>query len=100
MPYETQVHPTRIHVTAVLVQYETLTGRTVKGVATSWLSQKEPENCPKVPVFVRRSAFRLPTRPQTPVIMIGPGTGVAPFRGFLQERSFAMDQGKFLWLIH
>ena len=71
-----------------MVEYSTTTGRVNKGVATTWLRDKVPasEELPRVPVFVRRSQFRLPNRPQTPVIMIGPGTGLAPFRGFIQVR--------------
>lgn len=91
-----KVSPECIHITAVLVEYQTPTGRTNKGVATHWLSKKRPDNGvkPVVPIFVRKSQFRLPAQPQTPVIMIGPGTGLAPFRGFIQERNFQREQGK------
>lgn len=78
-----------MHVTAVLVQYETKAGRMNKGVATTYLAAGHPEDTseqPKVPVFIRKSQFRLPNKTETPVIMIGPGTGFAPFRGFIQER--------------
>ena len=87
-----------MHVCGVVVEYETPTGRTNKGVATTWLQEKIPTGegeemvCPKVPVYVRRSQFRLPNRPQTPVIMIGPGTGLAPFRGFIQVQKRFDDQ--------
>lgn len=89
-------HPSSVHVCGVVVEYSTVTGRVNKGVATTWLRDKLPagEDLPRVPVFVRRSQFRLPNRPQTPVIMIGPGTGLAPFRGFIQERAWQKSQGK------
>nr|AUX13058.1 NADPH-cytochrome P450 reductase [Apolygus lucorum] len=93
-----KVSPTAVHVTAVKVEYDTPTGRRNKGVCTSWLSTKVPsENgaAPVVaPIFVRKSQFKLPTRPQTPIIMIGPGTGLAPFRGFIQERHLSKMEGK------
>jgi len=90
-----KVHATSVHVCGVVVEYTTPTGRTNKGVATTWLKEKIPgENEYKVPIYIRRSQFRLPNRPQTPVIMIGPGTGLAPFRGFIQERAYLKEQGK------
>ncbi|KAH8334616.1 NADPH--cytochrome P450 reductase [Drosophila kikkawai] len=92
-----KLHPTDVHVTAVLVEYKTPTGRTNKGVATTYLKNKQPqggEEDVKVPVFIRKSQFRLPTKPETPIIMVGPGTGLAPFRGFIQERQFLRDEGK------
>jgi len=108
-----KVHPTSVHICGVVVEYETITGRTNKGVATTWLRDKVPPaikdslgsdgegesseeevQYPRAPVYVRRSQFRLPNRPGTPVIMIGPGSGLAPFRGFIQERAWQKAQGK------
>lgn len=93
-----KLFPTTVHVTAVVVEYETPTKRINKGVATTWLREMKPASNPEkkflVPVFIRKSQFRLPTRTQTPIIMIGPGTGLAPFRGFIQERALAKEEGK------
>ena len=68
----------------------------MKGVATNWLSHMKPDKGGqyKVPIYVRRSQFRLPFKTNMPVIMIGPGTGLAPYRGFLQERHFQKNDGK------
>ena len=92
-----QVTPTKISITAILVDYTTRTGRRQKGVATSWLKLKQPvgDQYPKVPIYVRKSQFRLPFKPSVPVLMIGPGTGIAPFRGFIQDRSQAKADGMF-----
>nr|ACL01092.1 cytochrome P450 reductase [Ochlerotatus sollicitans] len=92
-----KLYPTTVHVTAVLVKYQTKTGRVNNGVATTFLSMKHPLNgepLPRVPIFIRKSQFRLPAKTETPVIMVGPGTGLAPFRGFIQERDFHKKDGK------
>uniref|UniRef100_T1ILV8 NADPH--cytochrome P450 reductase n=1 Tax=Strigamia maritima TaxID=126957 RepID=T1ILV8_STRMM len=91
-----KVHANSIHITAVLIEYETPTKRVNRGVATNCLRLKDPTNGikPTIPLYVRKSQFRLPSKPKTPIIMIGPGTGLAPFRGFIQERDKQRQQDK------
>jgi len=77
--------PDRVSLTVSVLRYEGHNGRKRKGVASTYLADAEPDS--QVPVFVQRAAhFRPPSDPATPAVMIGPGTGVAPFLGFLQER--------------
>ena len=90
------MNPKSVHITAVLVEWETRAGRHAKGVTTNWLAKKHPteETKPRVPIYVRKSQFRLPFKHSVPVIMIGPGTGLAPFRGFIQDRHAIKKEGK------
>jgi len=86
------VHPRSVHITAAVVKERMPTGRVHHGVATTWLAAAKAGT--KVPVVLRRSAFKLPKDKSSPVVMIGPGTGLAPFRGFMQERAAAVATTK------
>ncbi|KUM77142.1 bifunctional nitrate reductase/sulfite reductase flavoprotein subunit alpha [Streptomyces curacoi] len=77
--------PHSVSLTVSVVRYENLHGRPRGGVCSPFLADAGPGT--EVPVFVQRSPhFRPPADPSTPMVMVGPGTGVAPFVGFLQER--------------
>ncbi|CAM5371589.1 bifunctional nitrate reductase/sulfite reductase flavoprotein subunit alpha [Streptomyces purpurascens] len=75
----------QVSLTVSVVRYENLRGRARGGVCSPFLADAEADT--EVPVFVQRSPhFRPPGDATTPMVMVGPGTGVAPFVGFLQER--------------
>jgi sulfite reductase (NADPH) flavoprotein alpha-component len=80
-----KVHPTEVHLTVAVVRYET-NHRSRVGVTSTFLSDRVELKATPVPVFVSDSHFGVPQDGAKDIIMVGPGTGIAPFRAFLQER--------------
>lgn len=77
--------PDQVHLTVGVVTFDAH-GRQRKGVASTWLSDRVGVGG-TVPCYIHESKkFRLPSDPSTPIIMVGPGTGIAPFRSFLHQR--------------
>ncbi|WP_429150794.1 assimilatory sulfite reductase (NADPH) flavoprotein subunit [Aeromonas veronii] len=83
-----------VHLTVGVVRYRQEDGTVRSGAASSYLADRLIEDG-EVRVFVEHNDnFRLPANPDTPVIMVGPGTGIAPFRAFMQEREAQGAEGK------
>ena len=88
-----RANPESVHLTVATVRYESH-GRPREGVASTFLAERWPAG-ETAGVFIHTAKhFRLPEDPATPVIMVGPGTGVAPFRAYLQERQASGARGK------
>ncbi|MBS0660583.1 MAG: sulfite reductase subunit alpha [Verrucomicrobia bacterium] len=89
-----KAHPDSVHLCVATVLYEQR-DRQRKGVCSTFLAQRSEVGATPLPLFVHTAKhFRLPEDPSTPIIMVGPGTGIAPFRAFLQERKITGARGQ------
>ncbi|ATC62561.1 sulfite reductase subunit alpha [Nibricoccus aquaticus] len=89
-----KAHPGQVHLTVGAVRYD-LHGRPRKGVCSTFLADRAKPGDTRIGVFVHSNkAFRPPANPDAPMIMVGPGTGIAPFRAFLEERMASGAKGK------
>ena len=92
-----KAHEGEVHLTVGVVRYDAH-GRSRKGVCSTYLADGVEEG-DKVDVFVTPNKhFKVPANPDAPLIMVGPGTGIAPFRAFIEERQATGAKGKN-WLI-
>jgi len=64
----------------------------LQGVCTSWLAGLRPGS-ERMPVWAQAGVLRLPADPALPLLLVGPGTGVAPFRSFVEDRQADVDAG-------
>jgi sulfite reductase (NADPH) flavoprotein alpha-component len=91
-----RLYPGEIHLTVAVVRYEKNQRRRF-GVCTTFMADRTLVGATPVPVFIFHSHFGLPEDPSKDVIMVGPGTGIAPFRAFVQEREATGARGRS-WL--
>jgi sulfite reductase (NADPH) flavoprotein alpha-component len=88
--------PSEVHLCMAVVRDERR-GRVRHGVASGFLADRATV-AGAVPAYIQTSHFRLPVDPAPPIIMVGPGTGIAPFRSFLAERAARGSRGRS-WLL-
>jgi len=88
-----KAHPNQVHLTIASVRYHSA-GRARNGVCSTYLAERVKRG-EKPAIFISpNKAFRVPSNNDAPLIMIGPGTGIAPFRAFLEEREALNAKGK------
>jgi sulfite reductase (NADPH) flavoprotein alpha-component len=87
-----KAHPGEVHLTIGTVRYQSL-GRTRRGVCSTFLAERV-DSSTAVPVFVHSNTSFRPPAADRDLIMVGPGTGIAPFRAYLEERKVAGAQGR------
>jgi sulfite reductase (NADPH) flavoprotein alpha-component len=88
-----KAHPGDVHLTVAVVKWNTH-GRQKYGIASGYLAHGQELNRDEIPVYVQATKhFHMPS-PDAPLIMVGPGTGIAPFRAFLEEREIEGAKGK------
>lgn len=89
-----RANPDEVHLTVGAVHYHSH-GRDRKGVATAYLIERTNKAEETIPVYIDSNKnFRLPEDPDRSIIMVGPGTGIAPFRAFMEEREVTDAQGE------
>lgn len=87
-------HPGEVHLCVAVVRYETH-GRARKGLASGFLADHVETFVRTVPIYIQEArSFRLPTDRTRDIIMIGPGTGIAPFRAFVEQRVYDGATGR------
>uniref|UniRef100_A0A453HVR7 NADPH-dependent diflavin oxidoreductase 1 n=1 Tax=Aegilops tauschii subsp. strangulata TaxID=200361 RepID=A0A453HVR7_AEGTS len=80
------VHPNQIHLTVSIVSWLTPFKRTRQGLCSTWLAGLSPNEENLIPCWVHKGSLP-PPKPSIPLLLIGPGTGCAPFRAFVEERA-------------
>ncbi len=92
------MHPGEVHLTVDVLRYE-LHGRWRKGVSSTFLGERAGREI-EVPVYLRPTSDFLLVDDDVPIVMVGPGTGIAPFRAFLEERAARGVTDGYAWLFY
>ncbi|CAG2162563.1 unnamed protein product [Oppiella nova] len=90
------VYPNELHLLVAVVHYKTRLKDPRLGLCSNWLANQLPSKNSNVPIYIKKGTFRL-APDSAPIIMIGPGTGVAPFRAFIGDRALKKISNNFLF---